>query len=346
MSTPPPPPRPEPRHWLEYTALKLFAASLRPLSPRLASAIGASVGTVLGRVMVGTSRKTQLRIAAALPALSPTEHRAIMRGMWRNLGRVLAEYTQLDRIVAGIAPGGTTPYVSIRGVEHLRPLAEAGQPAVIVTAHLANWEIMPAATAAMGLPTTVFHRPLNNPLVERWLSTIRTGLGMGLLPKGHEHGGSRRVISVMRKGAMVGMLVDQAFRGGPRSAFFGLPVRTTSAPATLAGYFGCPIHPMTVERLGGCRFEVVIHPALPLAVAADKETMQAETTRALDRWLEAWVRAHPEQWLWLHNRWKAWPEYEAHLARQAALSAEAALAAGAATPSPPSVDAADRHPAS
>lgn len=299
------------RYRLEYALLRGVVGLLRPLPPNLASAFGAGLGVGLGFLLTGATRAARKRIAAALPDQPDQEHDRIVRGMWRNLGRVLAEYTQLDKIVAGMQTETGNRYVELVGFEPLQQLATDKKPVIVVTAHCANWEVMPAAAAALGLHITVFHRPLNNPLVEGWLRALRTRLGIVLLAKGHEHGGSRKVIAALRKGTFLGLLVDQAFRGGPRSLFFGQAVRTTSAPASLAAYFDCPIYPMSIVRLGGCRFRITLHPALPLATAPDRDTMLRETTCQIDQTLEALIRQHPEQWLWLHNRWKSWPEYEA-----------------------------------
>ena len=119
------------------------------------------------------------------------------------------------------------------------------------------------------------------------------------------------MLGALRRTTILGLLVDQAFRGGVRSQFFGLPVSTTSSPASLAAHTRAALHPVTAVRHNGCRFIVTVHPELTLASTPDRAGRELETTLAIDAFLEAHIRQRPDQWLWLHNRWKRWLDHEA-----------------------------------
>ena len=304
-------------YFFQYVLVLVLMGFFSLLSPRLASGVGALLGEFAGLVLQGATRRATRQIAASFPELSPHEHRTICRRMWRNLGRVVSEYSQLPRMLARerTQPGA---YFEVHDEEGALAWAREGKPAIFACAHFGNWEVLGALSGLHGLNSYAFGRPLNNPYVERLLVRFRNGLGLKLLAKGTGKDGVRRLFGALREGAAVGMLVDQAQRGGVHSSFFGREVRTSPAFVSVAYHLRVPVFPMLVTRLSGCRFRIDILRRLEMPEGGDREENIAAVTRRHDAWLEGRVRQHPEQWLWLHRRWKTWPMQEGILAERRA----------------------------
>lgn len=295
--------RPPYKRYLEdpLVAVLLYAAYgvFKILPPDCASALGGWLGRLLGSRLARLNARAARNLRRALPHLSASEYAAIRRGMWDNLGRTLGECPHLDWIWQN-----RTEFV---GSEHLRAMAEDGLPGAIYCGHLANWELQLRAPAAAGLDNTQVYRAPNNRLIRPLLAHIRRGTGRELVPKGSA--GAKRLITVMKAHRHIGMMVDQKMNDGIAVPFFGMQAMTAPAAAQLCLRFDAPLLPLRLERLGGCRFRCTAFP--PWSVA-DTDLPRAERVRRamtrINADLEAWIREHPEQWLWMHRRW---PEPEA-----------------------------------
>jgi Kdo2-lipid IVA lauroyltransferase/acyltransferase len=264
-------------------AAGFFLVRLLPLD--WASALGGFVARSIGPHL-GVSRVGRRNLAAAFPEKSPAEIETILRGVWDNLGRTGAEYAQLDRIYdtdpMGPIPGGR---ITVDGVEAFMALRDGRKPAIIFTAHCGNWELLPVGAMRHGLQVVIFFRPPNNPFAAQLVRRVR-GRSMGrLLPSGLL--GTIAAQEALEKGETLGMLVDQHHGLGQPIPFFGRPARTAF-----------------VERLGGARFHLVLRPALDLSWTDDAEADLRATMTKVNKTIEDWVRAHPDQWLWLHRRWR------------------------------------------
>jgi Kdo2-lipid IVA lauroyltransferase/acyltransferase len=267
-----------------------------------ASALGGFVARGIGPHL-GVSRVGRRNLAAAFPEKSPAEIEAILRGVWDNLGRTGAEYAQLDRIFDtdpnGPIPGGR---IEVDGVEEFLALREQGKGAIIFTGHCGNWELLPVGAMRHGLSVVIFYRPPNNPFAAQLVARIRRRSMGRLLPSGLL--GTIAAQEALGRGENLGMLIDQHHGLGQPIPFFGRPARTAMTLAKLARRFRCPVHGAFVERLGGARFRMVLRPALDLTWTDDAEADHIAAMTQVNKAIEDWVRLHPEQWLWLHRRWR------------------------------------------
>jgi Kdo2-lipid IVA lauroyltransferase/acyltransferase len=249
-------------------------------------------------------RTGRANLAAAFPEKSAAEIEEILRGVWDNLGRVAAEFAHLDRIwdfdPARRRPGRIE--ISPETERRLWQLHEDGRPALIFTAHLANWELPALAAAFYGLDGAILFRAPNVGAVAAAIRDIR-GMSMGtLIPTGI--GAPSAVAAALERGTHVGMLVDQFFYQGIEVEFFGRPCRTNPMIARLARHYDCPIHGTRAIRLPDHRFRVELtEPIEPRRDNAGEIDVHA-TTQLITTIVEGWVREHPEQWLWLHRRWR------------------------------------------
>ena len=284
----------------------------------VASALGGWIGRTLGP-RVGTSRRADANLKLVLPELSAAERRRIIRGMWDNLGRVIAEFPHLAALFRREMRAPNR--IRIEGRENLDAARAGGRGVVLAVTHFGNWEISPIAAAMLGLPLTAFYRPLKNRLVDALLRRIREALGTRLLEKRMEGSGAKQALSILRDGGVLGMFVDQRYTGGLDLPFFGRDALTSPAAVALAYHLRCDVLPVRFERRGGARFDVVLEPPLPMPRTGDRAADIEAATRALNERIEAWIRARPEQWLWLHKRWHHPPPRKAkyrHLEREQA----------------------------
>jgi KDO2-lipid IV(A) lauroyltransferase len=276
-----------------YALYHLFA--LLPVDA--ASAIGGWLGRAIGP-WLPASRRALDNLQKALPDLPPARHRAILRGLWDNLGRVMAEHPHLERIWDGETKGR----VQVVGAEYLPKPDDTGRrPCLMFSGHLANWELLPVGASRHGLTLTSIYRRPNNPLIQRLITAGRHAGRGRLVPKGRD--GARAIVAALAEGGTVAMLVDQKMNDGIAVPFFGQPAMTAPALAQLALKFRCPVLPARTERLGGARFRLTVLPPLPLPDTGNREADVRALMTQVNGLLESWIRERPEQWLWLHQRW-------------------------------------------
>jgi KDO2-lipid IV(A) lauroyltransferase len=249
-------------------------------------------------------RLGRANLAAAYPEKSAAEIAAILGGVWDNLGRLAAEFAHLDRIWDHdpARPGESHIEFSRESEERFIKLRDDGKGALVFAAHLANWELPALAGAAHGLETAVLFRAPNLGAVARAVQDIRA-VSMGtLIQTGLD--APVRIARAIEKGVHVGMLVDQHFVKGVEVTFFGRRCNANPLIALLARQTEAPIHGTRVVRLPGHRFRAEltdeIRPVRDLSGRIDI----AGTMQAITEVVEGWIREHPEQWLWVHRRWR------------------------------------------
>ena len=191
------------------------------------------------------------------------------------------------------------------GAEHVEALARQGGPAILFTGHIGNWEVLPLAIARCGLTFATMYRPSDNKLIDQLVIELRREAlgdeGAKLFPKGAQ--GARQALMHLRRGGNLGLLQDQKMNDGIEARFFGHKAMTASALAALALRLRCPVVPTYVYRTAPARFLVTYEPPLALPDSGDRAADVLALTQAVNDRLEAWIRAKPESWLWLHRRW-------------------------------------------
>jgi Kdo2-lipid IVA lauroyltransferase/acyltransferase len=262
-----------------------------------ASAIGGWIGRNL-LAPTGLSARAYENLRLSFPEKNAAEIKRIVVAMWDNLGRVLAEYAHLGEL----SMLGADPRIDVVGADTVRAPVALGKGVLIISAHFANWEVMPFAARQFGLKGGVVVRPTNNPFVSRWFDKQRLRYGMQeQIAKGAL--GTRRIFSLLRKGDCVLMLVDQRTSEGIPAPFFGRDAMTTPAPAALALKLGSAIVPVWNERLSGAHFRMHVDAPVTVPQTGNAQRDVQVLTAAINAWVETRVRAQPEQWLWIHKRW-------------------------------------------
>ena len=245
--------------------------------------------------------KAQLQ--AAFPDKSQAEIERILDGVWDNLGRFAAEFAQIDRIITPDRgePPGDVDYTE-ETFDRFHDLRRDGKPALIFAAHLANWELSAQVAKQYGLDTIVLYRRPNIGAVADAVTDIRAGSMGELMATGLD--APVKLARELEAGRHVAMLVDQYYTRGVDVTFFGRQTKANPLLARLARQVEAPIHGVRIIRRPGYKFTVELTPEVPPVRDADGKIDVAGTTQAVMSVVEGWVREHPEQWLWLHRRWR------------------------------------------
>jgi Kdo2-lipid IVA lauroyltransferase/acyltransferase len=282
---------------LEAAALGMFWGSAALLPADWASAIGARLCGAIGPHL-RKSGQMRKNLAIAFPELDVARREALVVDVWRELGRVLAEYPHLSRL----RPDSPEPRLEITDNEALRELRRRRAPTIFVAAHLANWELAALAAVQLGLPLSVIHSTQRNPFIQRMLQRRRRALGCGLIPKRAGMGALARELG---EGRNLGLLLDQRVNGGRAFVpFFGIEAETTLVPALLALRRGLDLTPVRVERLEGARFRVTFcEPIRPDPRTGTVREQAQDMTRRLFVLYEDWIRERPASWLCYNRRW-------------------------------------------
>ncbi|HEV3175200.1 MAG TPA: lauroyl acyltransferase [Stellaceae bacterium] len=279
---------------VEAAGLLLAMAVFASLPVDWASGLGGFIGRTAGP-RLGLSRRALRNLRQAMPENSEAENRRILRGMWENLCRAIAEYPHLPRIVAA-----SSGRVEIVNGEALTGLAATSQPGILFGGHLGNWEIGSSTVhRLMGASVMSVYRAANNPWVDRLMRRFHRG--RRAVPKGAE--GGRELVRQLRDGGSIALLVDQKQNDGIAVPFFGRDAMTAPAIARLGSRFQCPIIPVRFERLAGARFRCTVLSPIELADTGDPARDVLAAMTHVNAMLEDWIRARPEQWLWVHSRW-------------------------------------------
>jgi KDO2-lipid IV(A) lauroyltransferase len=287
------------RSYAEAGCLWLALAFLRCLGPVAASGLGGAVARAIGP-WLPVSRVADNNLRLALPELDATARKRVIRGVWDNLGRTIGEMPH----VAALQRTADGPGWELAGeAVALRMVAHRG-PIIMISAHIGNWEILPAIAAALGLRMALFYRAAANKRVDEIIVKLRNRIARGAMPQfAKGAAGARAAFGFLREGGMLGLLVDQKMNDGIAVPFFDRLAMTASAAASYALRFDCPVVPVHVERLGPARLRIICDEPITPHHTGDRHADITALTGQMNACVERWVRAHPEQWLWLHRRW-------------------------------------------
>jgi Kdo2-lipid IVA lauroyltransferase/acyltransferase len=249
-------------------------------------------------------RLGRAQLAAAFPEKSAAEIERILLGVWDNLGRVAGEFARLDQVwdYDRRHPDAGRVLSTPEGDARLDAMRDDGKPALVFAAHLANWELPALAAGGNGVASAVLYRRPNMPAAADAVVELRAG-SMGALIAGGPDA-PFRLIAALQAGLHVAMLVDQHYGNGPEVTFFGRACRVNPMLARLARHVDCPIYGTRAVRLPDHRMRIDLVGPIEVPRDPDGRVNVGGTMQAITSIVEGWVREHPEQWLWLHRRWR------------------------------------------
>lgn len=283
----------------EYAAIRAAVEGLSFLPRPAALSLGAALGEAVW--LAGARRGVvDENLATTFPGRDAAWRQRVGRATYRHFGAVLVEMARWIRrplVEAG-------HLVRVSGLGRLEAARARGRGVVVMTAHLGNWEVGPTVARLHGLAFTSVYQRVRNPYLDAAVRRIRTLHGQGLALRGM---GLRGAIEALRRNELVAFLPDQD--AGPRGVFvpfFGRPASTARGPAEIALRTGAAVLPIFVLRRGDS-YEVLIEKEIIFHRAAPREAEVTRITAAYSRALEARIREAPEQYFWLHRRWKSQP---------------------------------------
>ncbi len=310
------------RYMLEAAAAYSLIFLFRLIPYKVGSAIGGFVFRVVGP-WLAVSKVGLGNLAQSFPEKTPRQHRQILKGVWDNLGRTISELSNIGRLQDATLletwpppnlrelaeKSGQAQSVSIQGkrnslsgAENIAAMILHDGPVIIVSAHIGNWEMIPESLALLGLPLTVVYRPLANPFTNRFIANLRASKSDIVAPDWRGVVGVRKVLN---GGGRLGIIVDQRqIQHSIAVPFFGRPAWTGTSVAKLAIRYKAPIYGIWVQREKGTRFKITVTPPIDIPASGSKgERVRIIVTR-INCLVESWVRECPDQWLWLHRRWR------------------------------------------
>ena len=287
------------RNRAEASVFAFLAGWIRMLPRARAESVGRRLG-LLFRLLAGRRRELAERnLARAFPGKTAAEIEQLSRGAFAHFGGVTADLVlSLDEPLESMLQR-----IEVENAERARTAMESGRGVLFVTSHFGNWELGAIATGASARPLTVIVRPLDNPILDALLTSFRERTGNRVLPKREA---AREILRVLRSGGTIGIVADQHAR--PPDAvvapFLGRPASTTNAVARLADRTEALILPGAAARIGPGRYRLTFGEPIDVRTLSPAERETEALAARVNRRLEEPILAHPEQWLWLHDRWR------------------------------------------
>jgi KDO2-lipid IV(A) lauroyltransferase len=244
-------------------------------------------------------------LKAAFPDKSPEEIEKILAGVWDNLGRLGAEFAHLDHIWDYDVDHPEKPSrieFGARTKQLFDSLRDDGKPAIFFASHFGNWELPALGAVAHGLDCAILFRRPNSEAADRAIEKTRAVKMGTLVAAGRD--APLRLGQALQNGQHVAMLVDQWFTNGVDVTFFGRKTKANPTLARLVRLVECPIHGVRIIRLPNHRFRAEVTEEVKPVRDADGNIDIQGTMQAVTSVIEGWVREYPEQWLWLHRRWR------------------------------------------
>lgn len=287
--------------WLARGLLAFFGAL--PLSSAIR--LGMTLAR-LGRFLPKLRRTAECNLQLAFPEISPTERRRLLLGCFENLGRLLALFSHFtrsdDRQLAGL--------IEPSGLDHLIAAKERGRGVILFTGHVGAWELTSFGLSMFGHPLSFLVRRIDNPKIETLIDRARTHRGNSSIDKRFA---AREMLKILQTAGTLGILVDlnTLDREAIFVDFFGVPAATTFMVAKLALRTGAMVLPVFAPwNQSKRKFLLNVGPPLSFEPTGDEQEDVRGLTRAFTSIVEDYVRRYPDQWLWIHRRWKTRPPGE------------------------------------
>lgn len=284
----------------EARTLLALASALRPCPPRLRVRVGHGIGLVAWGLLRRRRKLAAENVASTL-LLGEAEARRVARRSFMHFGRVLAECLSLPAYSREPA----LSRLDVHGFDRFLEAHRLGRGVIVFSAHYGNWELIALRQAIAGYPMDFIARPLDNPVLERSFAEWRSLAGNRVLGK---RGALRRAVACLRDGRSLAILIDQNVRDRPRlfMPFLGRLASVTPSLGQLAARLESPVVPVVSRPREDGGYLIEYLPAIE-SDAPDREERALELTRAANALIESWIRQAPENWLWLHDRWKSTP---------------------------------------
>jgi len=281
-------------YFFQFIIIKLFFFIFKIIGYKKASNLGAMIGFTFGPIFK-SKKIIQKNIKNYSPNIDQKLLMKITKNMWKNYGRIFAEYM----FIKDFRLEKLNNHLKLNGVEYLNEIKKSNKPAVFVSGHFNNFELMAMQIEKFGVNLAAIYRPLNNIFLNKTMEEIRKKyICKNQIKKGFA--GLREIITLVKNNISIAIMIDQRVTEGVKSNLFNKPAFTTSIPAQLIKKFGCPLVPIYIERKNNIDFEITVNKPIYFNESDNLESI----TQNLNLWLEKMISKNPDQWIWSHNRWK------------------------------------------
>lgn len=284
-------------HIIQYIFIRILFFLIKIMPMKISAKVFGFLGTKIGP-FVTANKIAKRNIKLAMPNVNKTKRNKILKGMWNNLGMFVGEFFH----VYSLNKNNIKKYVSLssESQENLEKIKKSKTGTIIFSAHYGNWEMGLQSFRLSGLEVGTVYRPLNNRLVDKFTSEMRK---VKMIPKGSK--GAKELVKILKKGGTVIILLDQRMSQGINVPFFDRNVKTASAAATLALRYGFKLVPARTIRKGkASKFEIEVGKPLRYQKTDNVVNDTKRIMTKINRIIEKWVQEYPEQWFWVHNRWR------------------------------------------
>ena len=287
------------KYFFEFISIISLFCIFRIIGLSNASYLGSIMGRVIGPLFRSKNIIKQ-NIKNGLGEVDKNRETEIINGMWSNIGRTFAEYVFLKDFKFNKT---NFDHIKINGINYLSEIKNNNEPAIFYSGHFANFELMAMELDKFGIKCAAIYRPLNNFFLNPLMEYLRMKyVCPNQIPKGRI--GMREIISKVKDGYSIALMVDQRVSEGPRTLFFNKPAHTTTIPAQLALKYNCKLVPIYLERKEAANFEMTIHEPYKIQKTGNDDQDIKDITLKINQIIEKMITKNPTQWIWSHNRWK------------------------------------------
>ncbi len=294
------------REWLEYAGASIGIKALGILPRPAARFVGFCFAAAAFAIRTPLRRAAEFNLRLAFPDWTDDQRKRVIRGMVRQIGWMVGEFSQFPKYT----PENIARIVTVEGAENFECARSRGKGVLFLTGHMSAWELAPFAHALYGHPLHFLVRPVANRRVDELVNSYRCLSGNAPIEKNRA---ARAILKVLGEGGTVGVLADHntALEESVFVNFFGVPASTTSGLARLALRTGAAVVPGFLRWDPPSRKYILgFAPVVELSRSGDEESNVIENTARFTKVIERFIRAHPDQWLWVHKRWKTRPPGE------------------------------------
>ena len=282
------------KYFLEFIIVSILFLIFRIIGYKNASYLG----NILGR-LIGPNFRSKKIIIKNIKNFNTTINdynlNQIIKGMWGNYGRILAEYPYIP----SFRKRKLEKYLKIEGIENLEKIKNNDKPVIFISGHFNNFELMAMIIEREGINLSAVYRPLNNKFLNIIMEYLRKNfICKDQIRKGLK--GVREALTNFKKNKSLAIMIDQRVSEGLDCKLFGKDAFTTTIPAQFVKKFNCIVQPVYIERIDGINFKIIFDQQINF----DKNQTIEFITEKLNKWLEIKISKNPDQWIWTHNRWK------------------------------------------
>ncbi len=282
------------KYFFEFIFIYFLLIIFKIIGYKNASNLGEKIGISLGPLF-RSKKKIIDNLKNSNIGANDLEREKIVKKMWGNYGRILAEYPFMEKF----KDNTFKKYIEIEGIEYLEEIKKKSKKVVFISGHFNNFELMAMQLENSGLNIAAIYRPLNNIFMNNVMEKIRVNhICKKQIKKGRS--GTRELIELFRDGYSVALMIDQRVSEGLPAKFFNRDCLTTTIPAQLVKKYDCEVVPIYIERIDKHNFKMSVNKP----IIFEKELSLENITQKLNQILENMVLKNPDQWIWSHNRWK------------------------------------------